>query len=469
LPDFLTVEPASFRDPDSRVFLLGDEIVRALSQRGLEDWEALSSTRFFERFVAEGRVVATRREEPPAAATEAAAAFDGGFLRHERLEFVSYPYEWPFGMLRDAGLLQLDLLEAALGEGMILKDASPYNVQWRGAQPVFVDVGSFERLKEGEPWVGYRQFCMQFLYPLLLQAYRDLPFQPWLRGSLAGITPTQCRSILRGRDLLRRGSFSHVFLHAKLERRYRQRDADVRSDLKSAGFRSELIVANVRKLSKLLRRLKWDPPAGVWTRYEHENTYTDADTDAKERFVAEAAGARPRGLVWDLGCNTGRYSRIAARHARAVVAIDSDHAAVELLYRSLRDEGSETITPLVVDLVDPSPGLGWRGVERGPLAARGRPELALCLALLHHLVITGGVPLVDVVDWLADLGASVIIEFVRPEDQMVERLMAAKGAGTRPPYDEELFAGALDARFDVERREELPSGTRVLYLAHPRT
>ena len=171
-------------------------------------------------------------------------------LRHERVPFVSYPYEWTFSMLRDAALLQLDLLRAALAEDMIPKDASPYNVQWRGTSPVFIDVGSFERLPDGEPWAGYRQFCCLFLYPLMVQAYAGLPFQPWLRGSLEGIEPAQARAILRGRRTFRRGVMTHVALHARLEKR--ESDRDTRSEVKRAGFRKELIDANAARLEKLV-------------------------------------------------------------------------------------------------------------------------------------------------------------------------------------------------------------------------
>src|ERR671934_143609 len=198
-----TPEPASFRDPEARVVYSPDgEVLRELSPRAREDWEALSAATFFRRALEDGRIVGTEE-------------LSRGLLRHERVPFVSYPYEWPFEMLRDAALLELGLLEDALAEGFILKDGTPYNVQWRGAEPVFVDVGSFERLRPGEPWAGYRQFCTLFLYPLLLQAYRGIAPQPWLRGSLEGIEPGEARSVLRGRDLLRPGVLAHVVLHAR--------------------------------------------------------------------------------------------------------------------------------------------------------------------------------------------------------------------------------------------------------------
>src|SRR6478672_5908420 len=252
-PRASTPEPASFRDPEARVvYSASGEVLRELSPRGREDWDALERTRFFRRALEDGRIVATEELEP-------------GLLRHERLPFVSYPYEWPFEMLRDAALLQLELLDEALAEGFVLKDGSPYNVQWRGSQPVFIDVGSFERLRAGEPWAGYRQFCMLFLNPLLLQAYKGVDVRPWLRGSLAGITPAEARHVLGGRDVLRRGVLTNVALHARLERKHDESSRDVKTELKRAGFKTELIAANVRRLEKLVRALEWKPGATEWS------------------------------------------------------------------------------------------------------------------------------------------------------------------------------------------------------------
>jgi SAM-dependent methyltransferase len=440
-------------------------VLRALSERGLADWEALEASELFREKVAEGSLVATERVSaeglPDGLPTRGVAAV----LRHERIPVVSYPYEWPFGMLKDAALLELELLLAALDEGLVLKDGSPYNVQWRGTSPVFVDVGSFERLREGEPWAGYRQFCMLALYPLMLQAFRDVPFQPWLRGSLEGIEPAEMRALLGGRDRFRRGVLSNVVLHARLEHRYA--DREVKSELRQAGFHGELIRTNARKLSKLVRGLAWEPGTTAWSGYGEDNPYGEADAAAKEAFVAEAAGLRRRELVWDLGCNDGRYTRVAARDADYAVAVDADAAVVESLYRSLRQEGSSGILPLVGDLADPSPGLGWRREERRPLEERGRPALTLCLALVHHVALSSNIPVAGFLDWLADLGTELVIEFPTRDDPMVRRLLDRKAPGANPDYETDAFERAMADRWRIDRRETLPSGTRILYRAAP--
>jgi len=457
------LEPGSFRDPESRVFYAGDEVYRALSPDGLSDFEALRGTGLLD----DERIVRTEQADGAAALRGLLVHEPAAVLRHERVPFVSYPYEWTFSMLKDAALLQLDLLLAALDHDLVLKDSTPYNVQFKGAKPVFVDIGSFERMREGEPWVGFRQFCMLYLYPLMLQSLKGVPFQPWLRGSIDGITPGQMRALLSFRDGFRRGVFTNVFLHARLEKRYADRPAQVKQEVRRV-FKKELFVANVRKMRKLLDRLSWDPPEGVWTAYGERNSYTDDDARRKDEFVREVARSRDWNLVWDIGCNNGRYARIAAEGARTVVAVDADQGPVELLYRDLRSEAGEQILPLTMNLADPSPGLGWRGLERKTLADRGRPDLVLALALVHHVAISANVPVREFVDWLAWLGGSLMIEFPTREDPMVKKLLAPKREGLHPDYELEYFEGALKERFDVERSERLESGTRVLYFARPR-
>ena len=371
-------------------------------------------------------------------------------------------------MLRDAALLQLDLLRRALDENLMLKDSSSYNVQWRGTRPVFIDVGSFERLREGEPWAAYRQFCMLFLNPLLLQAYRGIDFRPWLRGSLAGITPVEARHVLSSRDLFRRGVLTNVALHARLERKHDESSRDVKTELKRAGFKKELIVANVRRLEKLVRGLEWKPGASEWSGYEATTSYDEADAARKEAFVRDVVRAREWGLVWDIGCNEGRHSRIAAENARYVVALDGDAAVVDRLYRKLAAEGEAAILPLAVDVTDPSPALGWHGLERRTLELRGRPDLTLCLAVLHHVSIGSNVPVAEFLSWLAELRTTLVIEFPTRDDPRVAALLQRKKDGAHPDYDREPFERALAERFEIIRSEELSSGTRILYHAIPR-
>jgi SAM-dependent methyltransferase len=458
------LEPGSYRDRNGRVFYRDGEVYRGLAPGGLVAWEAVAASAFFRRLVAAGKVVATERVELP---PELAAEWSG-LLRHERVPFVSYPYEWCFGMLREAALLQLEVLDAALDEGFSLKDATPYNVLWRGGRPVFIDVLSFHRLRPGEPWVGYRQFCELCLYPLLLAAYRGVPFQPWLRGRLEGITPQEADRLLGGRTRFRRGVLSHVWLHARSAERWDRSTArEVKGALAGAGFHRELIRANVRRLRRLVERLESPWRSSAWAAYGDDPGYTAGDREEKERFVRAAAAERRPALAWDLGANTGTYSRLVAEHAGAVVALERDLPAVERLFEESRRAGGGKVLPLVHDVADPSPALGWGGRERKTLEQRGRPDLVLCLALVHHLVIGANLRLGELLDWLRGLGGDLVIELVGRDDPMVRRLLAQKDEAYED-YGEAVFEAALGERFEVLRRQPLASGTRTLYWARRR-
>jgi hypothetical protein len=458
-------DSGSFRDPGSRVFYQDGEVYRALDHRSMENWRKLAATRFFAEGVAAGRIVETE----PASAVE---PIDGdewaGVLRHEPIPVVSYPYEWTFSMLRDAAMLQLDLLSAALAEDMILKDSTPFNVQWRGRQPVFIDIGSFEALEQGDIWVGYRQFLRQYLYPLMLTANVGIPFQPWLRGQPDGLTAEQLRRVMSTRDLLRRSGLLHVTLPARAERRGHGGGRNVRSELKEAGFSKEMIESNVDGLRRIVSGLEWNPGSSRWNQYAAECDHVRVHRGAKAAFVTEALTGEAPAVVWDVGANDGYFSKLAAGSAGYVLALDADDVILDELYRSLSGTGPDNVLPLVQDLADPSPGIGWRGLERPPLVDRSSPDLILCLAVIHHLVIGRNIPVRAFVDWLADSGARAILEFVSPDDPMVRALTLNKMPHEiHRDYNESDLRSYLEEHFVIEREDELPGGTRRLFALRP--
>ncbi|MFH2204197.1 MAG: methyltransferase [Elusimicrobiota bacterium] len=455
-------DTASFRDRSGRVLLADGAVYRCLSAGALADWNRLKDTAFFRRMTDDGRLVGTREADADKSSRLMPPGDWIGLLEHDVIPFVSYPYEWSFGMLRDAALLQLDILLAALREGLTLKDASAFNIQWRGARPVFIDMLSFAPYRKGAPWAGYRQFCQMFLYPLFLQAYRDVPFHPWTRGAIEGITPEQCRRLLSLRDLLRPGVFTHVYLQAKLQERCGGAGRDARSDLERVGFDEKLIRANLRSLRGLVESLHWRPARSEWSEYGDDHSYAAEDHAAKKAFVEEAAAEKRRTLVWDLGANRGDFSRLAAEHADCVLAMDADHLVVERLYQELKKDGRDNILPLVMNVADASPGLGWRGAERRSLPERGRPGLVLCLALLHHMVITHNIPLAEFVAWLAELGGDLVIEFIDKQDPMVRRLLLNK-ADQYADYERSCFESCLSRYFTIVRQQALSGERRVLY------
>ena len=377
----------SFRDRDGRVYREQGRVLRGLSPTALENFRQLEKAPFFRGLLEAGKVVETRLlsddENPLPADIKARWA---GFIEHAPVAVISYPYEWSFSMLRAAALLQLDLVEQAISNGFSLKDATPYNVQFVDRKPVFIDIPFFEPLQEGQPWTGYRQFCEMFLFPLLLQSYKNIDFQPYMRGSIDGVGVQTASALFGLRDRFRKGVLSHVWLQAKLDSRYGGSSDNVRSNLKTAGFNRELILVNVRKMTKLIRRLEWEAAGSEWGDYAEFHNYSADDHQLKEDFVREAVETCRPGTVWDIGCNTGQFSRVAAPLCQQVVAMDIDHVAVERLFQN--PEMPPNILPLLQNVSDPSPNWGWKNTERTDLQSRSKPDLVLCLALIHHVVIT---------------------------------------------------------------------------------
>lgn len=449
-------DPGSFRDPASRIVLDEDKAVRLLDERGLEGWRALSATKFFRSAVDDGRLIdAVEMGDPPPGSA--------GALEHPRLPLITYPYEWTFSMLKDAAMLQLDLLEEALSNGLTIKDATPYNIQFVAGRPMFIDIGSFETYRKGEPWIGYRQFTRQFLFPLMLRAWVGVPFQPWLRGDLEGLTSGQMARLLPWRKRFNPSALLHVRLQARMEDR--MADRSVRQELGEAGFSADLILANVRKLRSLIQSLEWEHGSDGWSAYV-DCTHVGRDRATKAEFLSAAIDRLSPRRVVDLGANDGHFSKIAAESGALAVAVDSDEPVLDDLYR--RSIGS-SLAVVLTDLANPSPSQGWAGEERASLIQRARPDLVVAYGVIHHLIYGASIPPREVVRWLASLGCPVVLEFVSPADEMVAKLIGNKlPHELHPDREDPEFRALLEPSFQIVEEQSLTSGTRVLFLLQPR-
>jgi len=448
-----SADPGSFRDPASHVVFDESRVLRLLDERGLAGWKALSDTEFFARATGDGRLIAAKEvpHDDPSAA---------GALEHPTIPFISYPYEWTFSMLKDAALLQLDLLGEALADGITIKDATPFNIQFVSGEPVFIDIGSFEEYSPGEPWIGYRQFTRQFLFPLMLRAWAGLPFQPWLRGNMEGPTAGDMKNMLPLSRRMRPAAMMHVSLQARMEER--MSGAAVRSELKTAGFSADLILANVRKLRKLVSSLEWDASGEGWVEYERCD-HVGRDRQSKGEFLESAIDAHRPDRVLDLGANDGFFSELAASHGAVAIAVDGDEQVLEGLYRS-----GSGVSIALGDLTNPSPSQGWAGVERPALDQRARPDLVIAYGLIHHLIYTASIPPQSVVDWLASYECPVVLEFVDPSDAMVTRLTANKTEDElHPGRSRSEFEQIVATRFRTTESRILGDGVRVLYRLEP--
>lgn len=451
-------DPGSYRDPGGFVYRRDGVLLRQVGQSLIADWDAFVRSGLSERLVEQGRLIPW---EP--APLEFAANLDArAVLRPEPVEFISYPYEWTFGQLRDAALLTLDIQLEALAAGWTLRDASAYNVQFRDGRPVLIDLLSLEPLEDGAPWIAYRQFCEHFLAPLALMARRDIRLARLLRADPDGVPLDLATRLLPWRSRLNLGLLSHLYLHASAQSRHATNEDDGAA-ARGVRISSARLRALVENLRGVVSSLHWKPAGTEWADYADHTSYSDQGTAAKERLVAEYVEAAGGRTVWDLGANTGRYSRIAADAGRHVLAFDIDPAAAEQNYRTLAKEGRRDILPLVLDLANPSPGIGWAGRERRPLLDRAGADVTLSLALVHHLAISRNVPLEMFFDLLAAMAPAAIVEFVPKDDPMVRRLLSVR-RDVFPTYTLDGFRQAARTRFSIASESPIEDSGRTLFL-----
>lgn len=462
---------ASFRDPQGRVVAVDGAVIRAVAPDAAEQLTRFLGSASGERLLRARRIPHT---EPIGDAESARLRADPRlgdlapdldraiFLRHEAIPFVSYPYEWPPEMLYAAAELTLDLAEAAADDGYGLKDATPYNVLFRAAEPVFVDLLSFERRDPGDPmWLAAAQFERTFLLPLLVNRQRATPLQHLLTTRRDGLDPEEVYRLCGPLRALAPPALSLVALPTWLSR-WRQPGASIyrprrRANSEQARF---ILHATLRRLRRLLQRLRpRRRSASLWPRYGQA-----PPSAVKQAFVERMLAEHRPPRVLDVGCNTGRFSALAASLGAAVVAVDRDAEVAGATWRLARERGLD-ILPLAIDVTRPSPAVGWRNRECASFLERigGHFDAVLMLALGHHLLAGEGIPLEEIVAFAADATTDLLlIEYVAPDDPMFRRLSRGR---------DHLYAGLTAARFEAACRDRftllaaqpLESGTRTLY------
>jgi hypothetical protein len=454
-------DPGSFRDPLSRVFVGDGKVVRAFTEMGAKDIQAVWEKPFIQKALASGALIESTIVEPSSVGLSAPWTMA---MTHPLVPFISYPYEWTFSMLKDAALLQLDVTRGALADGIGVKDATPYNVQFIGSSAQFIDAGSFERRRKGDPWYGYRQFCEMFLYPLMMQGYLGVGFQQFMRGAVNGISPDTMRKLLPASIRRpRKGRMTHVVLHAAAQNRFANSEVNMKSGAAKAGMNASVLDATLKKLIGVVQKLSLGDKKSTWSEYSERGHYIESSLDEKQRFVRDAVASAPRKQVWDIGCNDGVFSRIAAAHVDYVVAMDADPLVVDRLYNTLKVEQSKKILPLYVDMSDSGGGIGWRGQERPGIFDRGNPDMVLVLAVIHHLAITFHIPLAAQLDMFRDLTSEMVIEMPHADDPMVQKLLVNKRAGIHDDFNLDEFERLLTERFDIKSKMLLSSGTRTIF------
>ena len=463
--DLMKRDPGSFRDPGAYVFQDKNRVIRALTAEVEERFGKVYDSGVLQRLADMGLLIDCTRLN---SATKELASLRGArgeqfaaFYQHSRVPFVSYPYEWCFSQLKAAALTHLNLQIAAFDQGYVLSDATAYNIQFINSVPCHIDVASVVPYEAGQFWAGYNQFCRQFLLPLLLEAWSGVRFQTMYRGAIDGIDFRDALAILpRSKLFTSPAAFMHVYLHGQsLSGKSSTSDGTDRKarHLKASHYRALLLQLQgfVENLASKTR------PKSYWTGYASENSYTETMRQTKLQFIRDWAAREMPEKVLDIGGNTGDFSRAAIEGgASQSVILDSDLDSVERAFAHARSEKSG-ILPLVVNLLDPTPDMGWRQEERKGITLRAKADGLIALAVLHHLVIGGNLPLEEAVDWLVAAAPTGVIEFVPKTDPMVQGLLSMR-ADIYYDYEEESFIRAINAKAAIVDRHVFEENGRHL-------
>ena len=448
---------ASFRDPSGFLFRRDGILYRQINQSYRENYETLIASGLYQKLVKKRALLAHGEVDVP--------AFEPSFaykvIQPRELEFISYPYEWSFCQLKDAALLTLSIQKQAFAAGMVLKDGSAYNIQFDLAtgKPVLIDTLSFERYSGG-PWVAYRQFCQHFLVPLALMAHKDVRLNQLMRVYIDGIPLELGSKLLPGKTRLNFGLAAHIHAHAVAQRQYAGKKVEAQTQARHMNQNSFLGLMD--SLEKTVQALSWNPTGTEWGDYTDHTNYSAAAMTHKKRLVESFLKEIAPELVWDLGANTGEFSRLASQRGIPTIAFDMDPGAVEHNYSRVKAQKETHLLPLLLDLTNPSPSLGWSHQERDSLLDRGPAGAVFALALIHHLVIGNNVPLAALADFFAQLSRWLVIEFVPKSDSQVQRLLASR-VDIFPEYNPDDFEAIFSTRFKIYRKTALDQSERILY------
>ncbi len=468
----------SFRDPAGFSFSFNNRFLRLVRSDNVSALETFLSVPCTEKFMADQRLISTRRlpvVEQAALREEASlhgfiSPSDAGQLfEHARVFFPSFPYEWPAEMLLAAGRVTLELAQESLSEGYGLKDATPYNVLFRGPQPVFIDVLSFERREAGDPvWKPYAQFVRTFVLPLLVNQRWGIRLADVFTTRRDGLEPEEVYRLCGPVQKCLPPVLSLVSLPTWLSRKANHADNSLyQSPTLGDPDKARFILQSLfHRLRKALEALQPKPQReSVWANYMSSHSYSEAGFAGKQQFVEKVLQEFKPQRVLDLGANTGHFSALAAQAGAQVVAVDSDPACAGAIWR-LAHEKRLDILPLVMDVGRPSSGLGWRNRECAPFLERATNafDLVFMLAVIHHLLVTERVPLKEIVSLAADLSRDlVILEYVSPQDSMFRRLTRGRDH-LHADLNPEVFEQECRQRFDIVRSAPVPDTSRRLYL-----
>ncbi len=450
--------PGFFRDPSGFVFEKDGKLYRQVNNQYKENYDLLISSGLYNKLVENQLLIPHKEENLSFLQTDRAYKI----LLPERIPFISYPYEWCFSQLKDAALTTLKIQKIALEYNMSLKDASAYNIQFFEGKPLLIDTLSFEKYTEGKPWVAYKQFCQHFLAPLALSSRKDIRLNLMSRLFIDGIPLDLASKLLPAATKINLGLLFHIHLHAYAQKKYA--DKKINKKALKGGMNKKALLGVLASLESAINNLKWKPEGTEWADYyPSNNNYISESLKNKSNLISGFIDILKPKNVWDFGGNTGLFSRVASDKNIETISFDIDPSAVEINYQTVKKNKEENILPLIIDLTNPSPKLGWDNNERESFFKRGSAETGLALALIHHLAISNNVPLPELARFFAAYCDSLIIEFIPKEDSQVKKLLATR-EDIFPNYTPQGFVEAFQKYFKVVKTAPIENSQRTLYL-----
>ncbi len=448
--------PSSFRDPSGFVFSKNGLIYRQVNIAYKENYDYLINSGLYETLIKAKLLIP--HEEVNIQYKESEKAYK--IIKPELIPFISYPYEWCFSQLKDAALTTLKIQKISLNFGMSLKDCSAYNIQFKKGKPIFIDTLSFEKLNKSQPWVAYRQFCQHFLAPLALMSYKDIRLNQLFRVYIDGISLDLASSLLPLRTHFIPSLLIHIHLHAKSQKYFANK---VISNISDYKMKRQSLFGLIDNLESTIKNLKWRNQDTEWANYYEDTNYSVEALEYKKTIVAEFLDKIKPKIVWDLGANIGIFSRIASNKGIQTISFDIDPAAVEKNYLQCIKNHETNILPLLLDLTNPSPNIGWENQERMSLLERGPTDMAFALALIHHLVISNNLPFSKIASFFSKICNFLVIEFIPKTDSNVQRLLSTR-KDIFPDYTKQAFEYEFNKYFIIKSFVKIKDSERILYL-----
>ena len=454
------IENSSFRDSSGFLFYIENELYRVINSSYKEQYDHLINSELYKKLT-ENNLLISHEEINN-------LEIDYSYykiIKPKKIPFVSYPYEWSFSQLKDAALLTLRIQKGAMKYGMTLKDGSAYNIQFFNGKPIFIDTLSFEMYEDGQIWKPYKQFCQHFLAPLALMSKKDIRLNLLSKTFIDGIPLDLTAKLLPKTTFGNFGLMAHIHAHAKSQKHYENKE-DTKIKERTISKRSfEGLTDN---LDSSIKKMTWKEDNTEWGNYYSDTNYSEESFEEKKKIILSTLEKITPRIVWDLGANTGIFSRLASDQGINTISFDIDPLAVEKNYLESLKNNEQNILPLILDLTNPSSNIGWNNDERISFLQRGPADLVFALALVHHLAISNNVPLYKIAEFFSAISKFLIIEFIPKSDSQVKRLLTTR-EDIFKNYDEQNFEKEFSKFFKITSSQKLVESERTIYIMEKMT